>query len=315
MSTIPLQARNDPGWYTPAGLPSEVRAYDMPLQNLGVGAAGKVGLLDLEFAQLRGATRVVHQFQQLPLYTFHPLYLDPQWPGMAFIYLLQSGEGIVQGDRYRLDLDCAPGTGVHITTQAATKIYRMEDNFATQIINLTAGAGAFVEYLPDPVLPFRDSRFYQRMILTVHPDASVITGEILLPGRVARDEMHAYSLYYTDIEARSPDGTLLFADRLKLDPSSASARSPGLLGPYVVLAALYVITQQFPTGTLVDRLHHCMAIQSEVLAGVSELPNNCGAIVRILGHTSVAVERAMRLAWNEARLALLDIPAPDLRKM
>jgi hypothetical protein len=29
----------------------------------------------------------------------------------------------------------------------------------------------------------------------------------------------------------------------------------------------------------------------------------------------VAVERAMRLAWNEARLALLDIPAPDLRKM
>lgn len=153
------------------------------------------------------------------------------------------------------------------------------------------------------------------IILTVHPDASVITGEILLPGRVARDEMHAYSLYYTDIEARSPDGTLLFADRLKLDPSSASARSPGLLGPYVVLAALYVITQQFPTGTLVDRLHHCMAIQSEVLAGVSELPNNCGAIVRILGHTSVAVERAMRLAWNEARLALLDIPAPDLRKM
>lgn len=315
MSTAPLQTRNDPCWYTPADLPAEVRAYDTPLHNLGVGSAGKVGLLDLKFAKLKGATRIVYQFQQLPLYIFHPLYLDPGWPGMAFIYLLQSGEGIVQGDRYRLDLDCAAGTAVHITTQAATKIYRMEDNFATQIINLTAGAGAFVEYLPDPVLPFRDSRFYQRMLLTVHSDATVIVGEILLPGRVARGEMHAYALYYTDIEARSPDGALLFADRLKLDPCSASARSPGLLGPYTVSAALYVITRQLPIGALVDRLHHCLATQPEVLAGVSELPNNCGAIVRILGHASMTVEAAMRQAWNEARLALVDIPAPDLRKM
>lgn len=314
MSANPLPARSDPDWYTPADLPAEVRAYDTPLGPLSVGCAGKVGLLDLGLAAVGGATRVIRQFQQLPLYIFHPLYIDAGWPGMAFIYALQAGEGLVQGDRYRLDLDCAPNTAVHFTTQAATKIYRMEDNFASQIVNLTVGAGAFVEYLPDPVIPFRNSRFYQRVLITADPDASVIFGETLLPGRVARGEMHAYALYYTDIEARTPEGTLLFADRLKLAPSSASPRSPGRLGSCDVLAALYILTRQSPTGVLVDRLHHCLATRPELLAGVSELPNGCGAAVRILGHTSAAVAAAMRAAWNEARLALVGLPAPDLRK-
>lgn len=314
MSTIPILTRSDPGWYSPADLPPEVLVYDTPLQDLGVGCAGKVGLLDLKLAEIAGMTRIVRQFQQLPLYIFHPLYIDPGRPGMAFIYTLQSGEGLVQGDRYRFDLDCAPGTAVHFTTQAATKIYRMEDNFATQVVNLTIGAGAFVEYLPDPVIPFQGSRFYQRMLLTVDPDASAIVGEILLPGRVARGEIHAYALYYTDIEVRTPDGTLLFADRLKLDAHSACAGSPGLLGPYTVLATFYVITRKLAAGALVDRLRQCLATQPDVLAGVSELPNGCGASVRALGHTSATVGAAMRVAWNEARLALIDLPAPDLRK-
>jgi len=314
LSTISLPLRSDPNWYTPSDLPVEFRTYDSALENLRLGSAGKVGVLDLDLALVGSATRVIRQFQQLPLYLFHPLYIDAGWPGMAFIYTLQAGEGIVQGDRYRLDLHCAPGTAVHFTTQAATKIYGMDDNFATQVVNLTACADAFVEYLPDPVLPFRNSRFYQRMLLTVDRDARAIVGEVLLPGRVARGENHAYALYYTDTEARTPDGTLLFADRLKLSPRSASPQSPGLLGSYNVLATLYVVTRSSPAGILVERLHHCLASQPEVLAGVSELPNGSGVAVRLVAYTSAAMRAAMRLAWNEARLALVDVPAPDLRK-
>jgi urease accessory protein UreH len=107
----------------------------------------------------------------------------------------------------------------------------------------------------------------------------------------------------------------LHLDVMTAGPVLGICRIARFVGSLTVLAALYVITQQFPIGALVDRLHHCLATQSEVLAGVSELPNNCGAVVRVLGHTSMAVEAAMRQAWNEARLALLDIPAPDLRKM
>lgn len=314
MNKAPPRVRNDAAWYTPANLPPELLFYDTPLDDLGVGCAGKVGLLELGFAPVAGTTRVVRQFQQLPLYVFNTLHIDPEWPDMAFVYALQSGEGLVQGDRYRLDLHCSPGSAVHFTTQSATKIYRMENNFASQIVNLSVGAGGFVEYLPDPVIPFRGSRFFQRMHLTVDPDATVICGEILLPGRVARGEMHAYDFYCTDTEVYAPDGSLLFADRLKLAPHAIPPSSPELLGGYDVLATLYVITGSVAAADLVDRLYGKLTQPSEALGGVSELPNHCGAVVRALGRTSAEVAATIRGAWNEARMAVSGRPAPDLRK-
>jgi urease accessory protein len=50
------------------------------------------------------------------------------------------------------------------------------------------------------------------------------------------------------------------------------------------------------------------------LAGVSELPNGCGVSVRLLGRTSKTVRAALTNSWKAVRLALLCVPAPDLRK-
>lgn len=304
----------DPNWYTPPELPREVQAFDTPVALLGVGSSGKVGLLDLELAPVGGATRVVRQFQQMPLYLYHPIYLDPGRPDLAFIFLLQGGGGMLQGDRYRLDLTCQPGSAVHFTTQAASKIYRMEHNFATQIINLSAGADSYVEYLPDPVIPYRDSRFYQRFRVSADPSASLILGETLLPGRVARGESHAYTLYYSDLEVRSPDGSLIFADRIVFDPAELSPRSPSRLGPFDVLSTFYVISRRRPPQELAGALHDALAEQVTVLAGVSTLPNEAGVVVRLLGPGSLEIARAFNLAWNTARQLLIGVPAPDLRK-
>lgn len=303
--------------YLPDNLPVEFQAFDTPVESLGAGASTKLGLLDLTLAPSAGITRIVRQAQRGLLYIFRPIYIDPARPDMAFVYMIQMGDGMVQGDRYRLDLECQPGSAVHFTTQAASKLYRMEQNFATQIVNLNAGAGAYVEYLPDPVIPFRGARFYQRFNLTVDPTASAIVGEMLLPGRVAHGEAHAYTLYFTDLEARAADGTLLFVDRIALQPGQASPQTPGRLGPYDVLASLYVVTRQVPARDLADALSGCLAEFPEpesILIGVSELPNECGVIVRILGSRSQVVRAALLDCWNASRQMLIGVPAPDLRK-
>ena len=51
-----------------------------------------------------------------------------------------------------------------------------------------------------------------------------------------------------------------------------------------------------------------------VAHNVSELPNGCGVAMRLLGPTSLEVKNAVHLAWNTARLMLVGVPAPDLRK-
>lgn len=314
MSTGEPGPHHDAGWYTPDDLPCEFRAFDTPVKGLGAGNITKLGLLDLDFAPSAGATRIIRQSLHGPLYILRPIYTDPRRPDMAFIYMLQMGDGPVQGDRYRIELNCAPNSAVHITTQAATKLYRMDDNFATQVVNLRVGDGAYVEYLPDPVIPFRDTRFYQRLCLTVAPTATIVLGEILFPGRVAHGEAHAYTLYYADTEVSASDGALLFTDRIAFAPAVASPQSPGRLGPYDVLATLYIVTRQLPARELADCLRRSLATQTSVLAGVSELPNVCGVAVRMLGSSSSEVRAAFHLAWNEARLLLIGAPAPDLRK-
>lgn len=314
MSADEVGFRHDPKWYTLDDLPDEFQAFDSPVAGLGAGSVTKLGLLDLAFAASMGATRIVRQSLHGPLYILRPIYTDPRRPDMAFIYALQMGDGLVQGDRYRIDLDCAPNSAVHFTTQAATKLYRMDNNFATQMVNVRADEGAYVEYLPDPVIPFRNARFYQRIRLTVASSASVVLGEILLPGRVAYGEVHAYTLYYADTEISGLDGTPFVIDRIKLTPAKAPPRSPGHFGPFDVLATLYIMTRQAPVRQLSDRLHCCLTSQASVLAGVSELPNDCGVAVRMLGASAPEVRAAFHLAWNEARLLLIGTPAPDLRK-
>ena len=302
-------------WCTPAGLPDDFVALDSGVEGtLPVGAPGKVGVLELALARRHGATRVERQYQRAPLHTYRPIYLDAELPEMAFVFVQQFGDGFVDGDRCRIDIDCGPDAAAHVTTQAATNIYRTERNFATQLVDLRAGRGAVLEYLPDPVVPFRGSRFFQRTRLTADPDSTVILAEMLLPGRVARGEIHAYDLYWADTEARRPDGTLLFTDTLRLRPTEGEGpRSLGLLGGNEVIATLYVVTQRTLAPRLVERIRESM-IDGDVLVGVSELPNGCGASVRVVGPTSTAVRAVVTNAWNAARLALLGAPVPDRRK-
>ncbi len=304
-----------PAWCAPAGLPDEFVAFDRPVEGgLPVGAPGKVGVLELALARRGGTTRVEHQYQRAPLHVYRPIHLDANLPEMAFVFVQQFGDGFVDGDRCRIDIDCGADAAVHVTTQAATNLYRAERNFATQLVDLRAGRGALLEYLPDPVVPFRGSRFFQRTRLTADLDSTVILAELLLPGRVARGEIHAYDLYWAETEARRPDGTLLFADLLRFRPTEGEGpQSLGLLGGRDVVATLHVVTQRVPAAELVEPLRQAMTDYG-VLAGVSELPNECGASARVLGTTSKAVRAALTSAWNAARLALLGVPAPDLRK-
>ncbi|MCA9863274.1 MAG: urease accessory protein UreD [Thermomicrobiales bacterium] len=318
MMTAQRTRRDDPAYVTPEDLPREFRQYDVPVPILGAGEPGKVGLIELEVARHGDVSRIVHRYQRAPLQFFQPIYLDPVRRDMPFVVLLQQGGGMLQGDRYRLDITCHAGAAMHVTTQSANKLYKCEANYITQIVNITAAAGSVVEYLPDVTIPYRHSRFFQRMDLHVDPEATVIVGEVLTAGRVAYGERHAYDIFANQTNAYALDGRLLAADTVKLQPGISPTANPALLGPYDAFGFLSVFSRRCPPGQLTALLRAALAADpktaSRTVAGVSELPNGCGVAVRILGSTGAAVEHARTVAWNAVRIALLDAPAPDLRK-
>lgn len=318
MMRVRPAVRDDPAHVLPPDLPREFRQYDTPVQGLGAGASGKVGLVELEVERRGDTSRVVHRYQRAPLQFFQPIYLDSARPDMPFIVLLQQGGGLLQGDRYRLDITCHEGAAVHVTSQAATKLYKCDDNFATQRVTITAGAGSVVEYLPDITIPYRQSRFYQRTDLHIDPEATVIVGEVLTAGRVAYGERHAYDIFSAQTNAYALDGKLLAADTVKLQPHLGDLEGLALLGPYAAFGLLYIFSRQCPPAPLISILREALGAAARVvdktIVGVTELPNGCGVAVRMLGPTGAAVEHARMVAWNAARIVLLGAPAPDLRK-
>lgn len=307
-------ARLEPAHYEPRRVPARMLDLAGRPDTLAAGRPGKVGLLELRYARVGDRTELVDRYQKSPLQIMRPLYVDPARPDLPVTYLMSTGGGVIQADRNRIDIDCGPGTAVHLTTQAATKVHRMEFDHATQVVNLTAGEGSYVEYLPDSLIPYRDARFYQHTCVTVDPTATVLLGETIAAGRLARGERHAYRMLFSDLEIRRPDGTLLAVDSVRLDPQAPGAvTGPAVFADHDLMASLYAVTPLAPATRVADTLHE--ALPTTGLAfGVSTLPDDCGAWVRIVGSDSPAITRAMRVAWDALRRLLIDVPAPDLRK-
>ncbi|MFD7584836.1 urease accessory protein UreD [Kitasatospora sp. NPDC059811] len=305
--------RLDPRHYEPARVPYAVRRYAGTPDTLGVGRPGKVGLLELAFERIGERTELTGHYQKSPLQIMRPLYFDPARPDLAVTFLMSTGGGILQADRLRTDLRCGADTATHLTTQAATKVYRMEFDYATQLVNLDAGPRAYVEYLPEPVIPFVDSRLYQRTVLTVDPTATVLAGETVLAGRLARGERNAYQVFASDLEVRRPDGQLIAIDTVRLEPPEAGVTGPAVLAGHDVMASLYVVTPLAPAAQVADTLHEALA-GSGLLHGVSVLPHDSGAWLRLLGSDTRACAAAQRTAWDAVRRLLIGAPAPALRK-
>ena len=299
----------------PVPLPREFEQFDTPLAGAGAGGHGKLGLMELEFERQGDRTVRSGYYYRPPLQMFQPIYLDPQRPDMPFIMLLQNGGGMLQGDRYRIDIHCNPGAAAHITTQSHGKLYKCEENFITQVIDITAEAESLIEFLPDTTIPYRDSRFFQHTALRIDPSATAIIGDILAPGRAAhKEERHRYTIFYSQLEATDLDGNLLVADTIKLEPRSHSPKSPAILGEMDALGVLYIFTRKIQADDLVRDLRVALAADEHSVSGVSTLPNGAGVSVRILGSSAYIVERARTIAWDTARKALFGVPAPNLRK-
>ncbi|WP_245667641.1 urease accessory protein UreD [Actinomadura macra] len=297
---------------TPDWLPASVARHAAVPEMLPVGAPGKVGVLDLRFETSGGRTELTGHYQAAPLHIPRPLYPDPEQPGMPSVLLMSSGGGVLQGDRYRTDVDCGPGTSLHVTTQTATRLYRMEQDYATQLVGITAAPGSYVEYLPETTIPFANSRFYQRTTVTADPESTVVLGEKLMAGRLARGERHAYTAYCTDLEVRTPDGRLLFADPVRLVPDECGVAGPGVMSGFGVMASLYVVTGAKPAQQVADTMHEALA-GTGLLGGSSVLPHEAGAWARLFGDRSPEVEAAFFQTWDAVRWLLLGGPAPDRR--
>lgn len=301
--------------YTPKDVPPEVLAYGSALAQLGVGKAGKLGaiVLRLEQDKSTGKTSVKEQYSRVPLYTQRALYLEEKLPNMAYMYIMSPSGGVLQGDRYRMDIVLRNHAFAHITTQGATRIYRMEKNYATQIVNIDVGEGCYFEYIPDQVIPYRDSRFYQEANLRVHDNATLLYSEIITPGRVASGEHFDYDICYMKAIAKDHSDGLKFTDVAMLEPKKRDMKVFGVLSNHEVVGNMYIITK-IKLQEINTSVNAALKDIPKVYAGATILPGNSGVGVRMLGNIANDLRYVIYEVVRVVRRIILDAPFSVIRK-
>jgi urease accessory protein len=277
-------------------------------------AAHQDGLLELRAAvDPRGRTYLAERHQRFPLRITVPMYLDPGDPGMAYCYVQNPTGGVFAGDRLTERLVVEPGARLHVTSQSATKLYRMEGGRAHQSVSCRVGAGALLERIPDTLIPQAGSHFVQRTEVELDDGAVFVSADTVAPGRIAYGERFEYEFLELRVEVRHRSRPLC-VETLRLEPGRRSPACRGLLGGSAYVASLLVVAPGRDGEAVAAAIDGELARLTDAQGAAGALDHGAGAAVRIVAGSAPGVRRALRAAWRTAREQVLGLPLPRERK-
>ena len=144
-----------------------------------------------------------------------------------------------------------------MTTQSATKLYRMEGEEASQQVTFSLAERAYVEHLPDALIPQGGARYRQDTLVEMARGSMFIGTETIAPGRLAHGEEFAYERLELTTEVRS-DRRELCVERLRLEPPRARPDRAGVLGGGDYLVSLYALAPGSDVEALARQLDRAL---------------------------------------------------------
>lgn len=293
-------------------IPAAFAAFGDEPPQMRSGAVGKDGLLRLGF-QRRGERTVLADLEsRTPYLAQRALHCDEALPDLPWLFTITIGGCILQGDRMALDVTLGPGARAHVTTQSATKIHAMDANYALQTQAFALDDGAYLEYLPDPLIPHRQARFASETRMTVHPTASLVCSEIVHPGRRHHhpDECFGATILSLGTTAMRPDGKMLFREKLVVEPARHPVRQTGVMDSFDVFGNVFVCAP----APIAERIHARIDADVDLAQGIAfgacRLPNDAGLAFKVLGRDTAQVRARVRDVWAVAREEITGAPIP-----
>ena len=294
----------------------ETLQHNEEIMQLGVGKSGKNGKLRivLDVEPISGKTRMKEKESMFPLSVQKEMYYDPFQPKMTQIYIMSSSGGILQGDKYTIDIILEKNTLAHITTQGATRIYGMNTSNAIQMVNVSLDDGAYLEFIPDQIIPYKNSRFYQEINFKVHDNATMIYSEIISPGRIAMGEIFDYEICYLRTAGKNHKDELRFTDYTKIEPKKTNLQDFGMLETKQIIATVYILAKRNDVEKIIQTLENQIKNSSEIEIGWSTMTKENGILLRILGNTTRDVIQRVYDITKIVRKIVLDSNFHEIRK-
>ena len=292
--------------------------------SVDAGSPGQNGSVALALERRAGRTRLTHCRTRPPLLVQQALYPDEAVPDMAYVFLANPTGGLLQNDRHRIAVSVSADARAHVTTQSATKVYAMPEGSAEQRVRLHVEPGGYLEYLPDPLIPYREASLEQSIEITCGPGGALLFSDVITPGRVAMGESFRFRKISNRVTVRGQSGRPAYREAFDLDPGAGNLTGVGILGfggqraadeaSAHTLGSMLIVCERQPARTILDEVRRNLEPCREVIAGASMLPDGDGVGIKMIGRDCAAVQQALTRVWSIARQELLGVAAPTLRK-
>ncbi|KAI9445079.1 UreD-domain-containing protein [Lactarius indigo] len=271
-------------------------------------------------------------------YTYPLKLLSPrvQQDGVAIVYMITYGGGLVGGDRISLSANIEQDAQLVFLSQGSTKVFKARPGVRAAVpvtlrtldtamtvtqqrLDVSIAAGGALYLLPDPVTCFRDAAYHQVQTFRLARGASAALLDWYTSGRRARGEEWAFARYYSVNEV-FVEGTRSARDVVVLERTDVNSSTLPLprrtladrMGPYACYATLFLYGPrvQGVVRELEDRMRAATVFQVkeplDVLWSLSPVrgeAGNEGRIVRVAGKETEDVKKWL----SDALRGLVDV--------
>ncbi|KAG6851217.1 hypothetical protein H0H93_015227 [Arthromyces matolae] len=257
-------------------------------------------------------------------YTYPLKLLAPRisQDGIAVVYLLTYGGGLVGGDEVQLSVDVDSRTMLVLLSQGSTKVFKTRPGrrlasvkssgshaggvlmklTTIQSMTFRIAAGGALLLLPDPVTCFRSASYNQTQKFYLSENASIVVLDWITSGRMSMGEEWAFSRYYSANEVWV-EGKRVAKDVMLLDHTeegigeAPSRKMSDRLKPYscyamVILCGPIAETTIEHLNVLYDQITIFKAkAPADMLWSLSLMTSGPGAIIRVAGKETETVKR------------------------
>ena len=269
------------------------------------------GELRMTVAAKNGRSYAARQFHEGALRIMRPHYLDHT--GQATYTVINPGGAYFGADRYLLDLRVEEKASLALTTQSATKVYRTPQGPATQFMTLDLGPDSVLEYVPDPLIVYRDGSYAQGTEVRMDPSASLLMAEVVTPGWSPSGEAFRYDelRMRTEVRVRLGDrAPRLVVDQLRIRPGEHDdVAGVGLMEGHSHTGQLLVADRRLDEalyGRLVELVDASGTVSGITRAGTGRIDGVHCVCIRSLAHSTAhlaALHRAvidlLRREWRD----------------
>ncbi|MEO1445474.1 MAG: urease accessory protein UreD, partial [Cyanobacteria bacterium J06635_11] len=168
------------------------------------------------------------------------------------------------------------------------------------------------EFMPEPIILFSAANLTQQTNITLHPQGTLVLGEIIVPGRLARGEFYDFEQFLSRLVVRSPTGKVCFAETLRLLGNANSFKHSALFSDLPILGNFVAIVPGVDLGQLAQQLEKAACDRLQVCS--SPLPGCHGLLIRTMSTQASLLKDYQRHLLGCIRQLTGHSPLPSIPK-